>query len=195
MEMETLSERSKFAGGLGGGLSILVLVAAAMLILNFSALIVSTLLGLRLGDALLRPNPFAAYEAIWPGQSIASLEAYAQQTPEGAFPCYAPVAPSNTYDVGASALVCTSASDEGVFRSMSVTVVRGQVQELTLFSDSLHQDNLFLYWGAPDAITRVRGFERIYLRWYHDTYEATAAVLDADYMVDFVTLTRQGVPG
>jgi hypothetical protein len=62
---------------------------------------------------------------------------------------------------------------------------------LSLFSDNLHQDSLFLYWGAPDAITRIRGFDRLYLHWDRGTYEATAAVVDENYMVSFVTLTKK----
>jgi hypothetical protein len=66
---------------------------------------------------------------------------------------------------------------------------------LSLFSDNLHQDSLFLYWGAPDAITSVQDTARLYLHWNRDTYEATAAVLQADYIVDFVTLTKKDASG
>jgi hypothetical protein len=191
MELEMNPAPISASESTDGRLSILALAAAAVLILSFSALIGSTLLGLQLGDSLLRSNPFADYEAVWPGQSIASLEAYARRTSVGAIPCYAPAVSGNTYDVRVNEIICTYVSDESLFRSMSVRVVRDQVQELTLFPGSLHQDNLFLYWGAPDSITRIRGGERIYLHWNRDTYEATAAVLDADYMVDFVILTRK----
>jgi hypothetical protein len=209
MELEMNPARTPTTEAIGGKLSLLALVVAALLIFSSFALIVSTLLGLQLGHALLRPNPFAAYEGIWPGQSISSLAAHARGTPEGKMLCRSGIMLHDQYpslvihfDAGTAygsdmgnKIVCTAFPSEGVFRSMSVTVENDQVQELTLFSDSLHQDSLFLYWGAPDAITSVQDTTRLYLHWNRDTYEAMAAVLEADYMVDFVTLTKQDAPG
>lgn len=207
MELEMNPARTPTPEAMGGKLSLLALVAAAVLMLSFSALIISTLLGLQLGHALLRPNPFAAYEAVWPGQSISSLTAYARRTPEGEIPCYGnanepflglviqPISRTAYADTLSREIVCTANPSEGTFRSMIVAIEHDQVQELVLFSDTLHQDTLFVYWGAPDAITSVQDDERLYVHWNRDTYEATAAVLEADYMVDFVTLTKKDEPG
>jgi hypothetical protein len=50
---------------------------SVLLTMSFSVLILSMLAGLSAGSSFLHPNPFAAYEAIWPGQTIAIVSAYA----------------------------------------------------------------------------------------------------------------------
>lgn len=206
MEREMNAARSLGSESFGSRLPLLATFLAFLLIFSFAVLILSALLGLQLGSAALRPNLFADFQAVWPGQSVYSLAEFAQHTPEGALLCWSGAAPdepvpgltvhvSHDPNYIGDRIACTYAPTEGVFRSVSVRVEHGLVQEVTLFSDVLQQDSLLLYWGAPDAIHSIGSPQRQYMRWYHDTYLAEAAVLEGDYMVNIVTLIRDQAPG
>ena len=84
--------------------------------------------------------------------------------------------------------LCESIPKDGTFRLMSVTIDAGQVQTLTLRSDVLQSDALFLYWGAPDAITKTSDKDRFELRWARTTYEAVASVERSGEMVNSLML-------
>ena len=204
MELQWSAPRSRTDRPESTAIPLLASFIAALLSLSFLVLIVSTLTGMQLGNKLLRPNPFTSLEAVWPGQSSGSVAAFVERTSEGGMLCFtgsdsnAPYSSSavrleaNTI-VGvalANRIVCSAASNTGTFRSMTTTVEQGQVQELVLFSDVLHQDSLFLYWGAPDAISSADS-AHLYLHWNRESYAATAAVAEDGDMVSFITLRKR----
>jgi hypothetical protein len=172
---------------------------AVLLTLSFITLIGSILLGFSTGDRLLHPNPFVGYEALWPGQSIASVAAFAERTPEGRMACITGVSPSERY-LGLDITVIAASSDQtdktiscryfpkdGGFNKTFVIIDADRVQEVQLFANSLPEDALLLYWGAPDSITKGHD-QFMYLRWDHSTYIATAQVAEPDSVVKCVTL-------
>ena len=184
-------------------LSALLASISILLLVSFVVLIASMLAGLYLGTMQLHPNVFATYNAVWPGQTMASLAAFAQHTPEGRIKCIADEAPSKVYPhlvvnvtIGATGVLnhttyCMSAVDDALFHKIEVVLSDGQVQVLKLFSDTLHHDTLLLYWGAPDAIQRRGDNQPLYLEWNRRTYSATALVRELDSMVTVVTLTAK----
>jgi hypothetical protein len=132
---------------------------------SFITLILSILAGLRLGNSLLHPSPFSAYEAVWPGQSIASLSEYAQQTIPDRLPCLTDVSPrreypglevrvaAGAYNVLGQAIKCTAYPKDGMFRVISLTIESDRIRQLEFYSEVLSEDVLLLYWGMPDSIT------------------------------------------
>ena len=178
---------------------------AVLLTVSFLVLTLSTLTGLQLGNALVHPNPFAAYEAVWPGQSAASVAAFALGSRQGYMPCVAGASPRKPYASlevriapGAYETLgdkgdCIHAPNNGIFRWMTVAIEDDQVQELQLFSDVLQQDTLLLYWGAPDAIAKAGNDSLLNLYWERSTYSAVASVLERDSVVRAVTLTAKKV--
>ncbi len=70
-----------------------MIFVSALLTLSFIILILCIFVGISIGNSALHPNPFAAYEAVWPGQSIESVSAYAQRTPQGYLPCITGASP------------------------------------------------------------------------------------------------------
>ncbi len=176
---------------------------AVVLTLSFIILIASAFTGLRLGNSLLHPNPFAAYEAVWLGQSMASVAAYAQRTPQGYISCVSDALPGQQFSgmevriVPSNGLssrircMMVNATDDGEFRWMMVTIDENRVQELQLSSDSLPQDVLFLYWGPPNSISRSGTDSLLNLYWERSTYSAMAAIREADSTVTSVTLTAR----
>ena len=164
--------------------------------------IMSLLVSFRLGDMLARPNPFASYEIIWPGQTLADVAEYARRTPEGHVACQSKTPILNEYpgllhlaipntDIyfgPPQPVTCMDTIETGAFRSISITLKNGRIQELNLFSDFLQQDALFLYWGAPDAIIKGQNGQSLYLQWDRSTYTATAMLTKPYLVVSLVTL-------
>ena len=165
---------------------------AVLLTVSFVILIASIVSGLGIRTMLLHPNPFAAYESVWPNQSIASVAAYAQHIPQGSMACVSGASPRQPYsslDVrvapGAysslgSNIRCMNTPRDGVFGWMTIAIDDNRVQELQLFSDGFRQDALLLYWGAPDAITRSGDDSSLHLYWEHSTYSAVASIRETD---------------
>src|SRR5262245_791515 len=63
--------------------SALHLLLAVLLSLSLMVVMVSVLISFRLGDMMARPNPFTAYESLWPGQPIADMVAFRRRAPSG----------------------------------------------------------------------------------------------------------------
>jgi hypothetical protein len=164
--------------------------------------IMSLLVSFRLGDMMARPNPFDNYALVWPGQSLADVAEYAHRTPEGHIACQSRTPILNEYpgllllaipntDIfygPPQPVTCMDAIEKGTFRSVSITLKNGRIQELNLFSDFLQQEVLFLYWGAPDAITKGQNDQSLYLNWDRSTYTATAMLTKPYLVVSLVTL-------
>jgi hypothetical protein len=173
---------------------------STLLFLSVVVLVLAMLEGMQVGHNLLHPNPFIPYEALWPGQSIGSVADYARRTHKGNIPCYTDSAFDtvlsglvvysnyNYYVSGNHVVTCIGDRREDVFRQMLVTLANEKVRELFLFSDTLRQDTLTLYWGVPDAITRGSNGQSIFLHWNQETYTATATINEPDAMVSLVTL-------
>jgi hypothetical protein len=186
-------------------LPMVMLVIAVLLVSILMALMLSILTGLHLGNMMVRPHPFAAYEFLWPGQPVTSVAEFARRTPQGAIQCYARTSSLEDNpglvlhivygnDYGGQGLgqqvVCTdSQAADSLFRSMNVTLSGDQVQELILFSDVLQQDTLLLYWGAPDSI--IDGKAAWYLQWNRSTYTATAMMAKSESAITLLTLTAK----
>ena len=178
----------------------LVGFVAILFTFGFVVLMLSVLTGFQAGNMLLHPNPFASYEALWPGQPITSIAGYFSQAPEGHLHCMLVETGSESYFrldaisiVGAvtayqhRTIFCQQFPDNGVFRAITVNIETDRVQALQLISSVLQQDALYLYWGAPDAITR--GNQSLYLRWDRSTYSAVARVNEVNSVVQRVTVT------
>ena len=176
---------------------------AVVLTLSFIILIVSVFAGLHLENSLLHSNPLAAYEGVWPGQSTASVAAYAQRTPQGYISCVSDT-PGQQFrgmevrivpgpPPSSSKIRCmkVNAPDDGKFRWMMVTIDENRVQELQLSSDSFPQDVLLLYWGPPDSISRSGTDSLLNLYWDHSTYSAMAVIRETDSIVKSVILTAR----
>ena len=148
-----------------GTLRLTVVFIAVLLTFSFMLLILSTLAGLQLGNTLRRPNPFVNYEALWPGQPITSLATYGRQNRNSYLPCIAGTSPleayrglgirvsPGAYDSLGQVIQCVDYPNDGVFHSISVTIVADQIQQVEFHSDVLREDMLLLYWGMPDSIT------------------------------------------
>lgn len=196
---------SRSAGGSTQTLPKAVLVAAVGLTIGFAMFMLSTIAGLQLGNTLLRPSPFIPYEAIWPGQTLESLEAYATGLPEGQIACMAGSAhspgtpytgetvyhiPENTPStLSNTELVCSYQPASGLFRWVTVRIKNSRIAQLELLSDVLPEDVLLLYWGMPDAISRMGREQRLNLYWERGSYSAMATVMEVSSMVRIVTLT------
>jgi hypothetical protein len=184
----TINERTSNRAPVIHLFPVLVGFLSLLLLLTFIVLILSDLVGFRLGNTELHSNPFTAYEGIWPGQSIESVAAYARQTPEESMTCFSSSAPDPNYpglvvhiehaemDELDRSIVCTQVPGDSVFRIVNVTIEDKHVQELQLGSNGLQEDSLLLYWGEPDAIIRIGNSQDFWLRWVHDMYWATAKV-------------------
>lgn len=182
-----------------------VLVAAVGLTIGFVMFMLSTIAGLQLGNTLLRPSPFIPYEAIWPGQTLESLEAYARGLPERQIACMAGGSPSlgspysgvtvyhipeNMPNTSLNAeLVCSYQPASGLFRWVTVRIINSRISQLELLSDVLPEDVLQLYWGMPDAISRMGRDQRLNLYWERSGYSAMATVMETSSVVRIVTLT------
>jgi len=171
----------------------LVFHLAFVLALGFLVMILSLLIGIHASETLLHTNPFADYETLWPGQPATNIVAYALTAAKGEMTCMSPVPLESDFanSILGQAAFCTNTSQEGLFRTMKVSVYEGQVQELRLFSDNLHQDDLFLYWGAPDAIRRTGNPSHLDLYWERSTYTMIASVDVLGSVVEVVTLTAK----
>ena len=181
-------------------LPVFVVFASALLIVSFSVLMLSMVSGFRLGTQLVHSNPFAAYEAIWPGESVSSVAAFAQRTPQGAMKCISGASPiqsysglevrvaAGAYDALRQKIACTHSPKDSVFRWMTIAIDHDQVSELELFSDVLQQESLLLYWGMPDSITRTASDQFLQLCWERSTYSATASIQEANSVVKIVML-------
>lgn len=174
-----------------------VSLIAVVLVLSFTVLLVSMLAGFHAGAALLHTNPFAAYEALWPGLPATNVETYTHQTPEGFIRCITSRAAlggyetSPIFDTPVQQAACMSAPKDGVFQAVNVFVNRGRIRQLNLFSNALQEEALFLYWGAPDAIQTTDNRLLLELQWDRQTYSASALVGKADAVVTRVTLTAK----
>lgn len=176
----------------------LLLVLALLLTFGLLIAMITVLISFRLGDMMARPNPFTAYEAIWPGQPITDMAEYSIRMPKGYFRCYTESFgieyPSQritvTYGTNQPPqnMTCDNSADNDVFRYMGIRINDSRIQELDLFSDVLHEDTLFLYWGAPDAITEGQIGKTVYLYWDRSTYEATATITKPYSVVNLVTI-------
>jgi hypothetical protein len=97
-------------------------------------------------------NPFAAYEAIMPGQPSANLENY----------------PCNTYGDDTST-VCTFSLKEGSFRSVAVGYDHTiKWISFTVRSGRLYLSDLILCWGRPTGVVpsnRLYEIGRTDLHW------------------------------
>lgn len=178
----------------------LVGFVALLFTFGFLVLMLSVLTGFQAGNMLLHPNPFATYEALWPGQPITSIIGYFRQNPEGHLHCIFDESPSESYfildalSIAAAVtayehrpIYCQQFPNSGVFRAITVNVETDRVQALQLISTVLQPDALYLYWGAPDAITRSN--HSLYLRWDRSTYSAVAWVNELTSVVQRVALT------
>ena len=187
-------------------LPLLIVFFALLLTMSFIVLILSVAAGFGLGNVLLRSNPVAAYEAVWPGQSVAAVAAYAQHLPQGYLSCVSGASPAQpisgldvrvapgAYGAMGPEIACTKSLDDGVFRWMTVIIRGEQVQALKLISDGLQQDSLLLYWGAPDALTKSGDQSQINLYWQRDTYSAMASIVEPDLEVQSLALTASASP-
>ena len=180
-----------------------VMFVATLLTLSFIILILAIVVGLHVGDSLLHPNPLATYGGVWPGQSQPSVAAYARRLPQGRISCITGASPrqqyigldvrvaAGAYDALGRKISCMNKLDDGVFRWMTVAIDGNHVRELRLFSDTLPQDALLLYWGPPDSISRLGTDSLLNLYWEHSTYSAMAAVRESDSVVKLITLTAR----
>jgi hypothetical protein len=185
---------------------VLIGFLAMLLLLIAIVLILSTMIGFSIGNSALRSNPLTAYEGIWLGQPIASVAAYAGQTSAGSMTCYASNPPEHDYpyldiytrnaglDESDKTIVCEHYPHDGVFGTVSLTMEGERVQELTFLSDRLQENTLLLYWGAPDAITRIGNTQGFWLRWVRSSYWAVAKVEPAlpGAVVRILTITTKG---
>jgi hypothetical protein len=178
----------------------LVSFVAVLFTFGFVVLMLSVLTGFQAGNMLLHPNPFATYQALWPGQPIRSIAQYLQQTPEAHLDCIIQGEPSESYfrlvEFGAEEVMtthqyrtidCQLFTDNGVFRAITVTMGADQIRALQFISTGLSEDALYLYWGAPDSFTRCSRF--LCLRWDRGTYSAAAWVNERTSVVQRVTIT------
>jgi hypothetical protein len=180
--------------------STVLFVLALLLTFGLVMLMLTFLISFRLGDLMARPNPFTAYESIWPGQSIANMSQYAVRAPKAYFRCYTESSgaqfPGERVNIPygdnqpPQNMTCENNADD-VFRYMGIRIKDNRIQELDLFSDVLQEDTLFLYWGAPDAITEGQIGKTVYLHWNRSSYEATATITKPYSVVNLVTITAK----
>ncbi len=188
-------------------LSRMVVTGAGLFTLLFVLFMLSIISGYQLGNTLLRPSPFIPYEAIWPGLELDSLVAYARRTPEGFINCSSgvsattsqPYPVTTTYVIPRDSaalngrLVCFFQPASGAFRWVTVHVEDEQIQQVELLSDVLPEDALLLYWGMPDAISRMGSDQRLNLFWERNSYSAMATVVETTSTVRIVTLTAKEI--
>jgi len=199
MRVETVS---RSAAGSTQTLPKAVVVAAVGLTFGFVTFMLATVAGLQLGNTLLRPSPFIPYEAIWPGQSLESLETYVRRMAERQITCTSGEAPSPGAPYSSAAvyripgdaipsseLVCSYSPASGLFRWVTVRMENARIEQLELISDVLPEDVLLLYWGMPDSISRMGSDQRLNLFWERGSYQAMATVMEATSLVRIVTLT------
>ncbi len=169
---------------------------AMFLLLAATMFTCSLILGFRAGTGLLHPNPFVAYESLWPGQAIVNPAEIVRRTiPGSPLTCVNKLYPSVPMGESAqssqwtkNAILCTGTPKDSVFNCLSLTIENGQVQSLHLTSNRLQQDALFLYWGAPDVIRDTGSQERWSLQWNRSSYQATALVREATSVVEDVSV-------
>jgi hypothetical protein len=182
----------------------IVVRLSVLLTLSFVVLILSTLAGLQLGNTLLHPSPFAAFEAIWPGQSVTSLSAYAGRNARDSLPCIAASAPQSQYiglDVqvapvayngsAQAVMTCADYPKDDIFRTVSVTIENNRIRQLEFYSDVLPEDSLLLYWGMPDSITQSGNPQIVNLYWERSTYSVLASVMKSGSVVKLITVTAK----
>jgi hypothetical protein len=133
-----------------------MVLLSVLLTFSFVVLILSTLAGLRLGNTLLHPSPFGAFEAVWTGQSIASLSEYAQQTIPGHLACLTGASPHQeylglavrvapgAYNALGQVIKCAAYPKDGMFRVISLTIENDSIQQLEFYSEVLSEDVLLL---------------------------------------------------
>jgi hypothetical protein len=182
----------------------LVVMASLWLTLIFIIAILSGLLAVRAHNAALpHPNPFVAYEPLWPGQSIESVAAFARQTPQGFSYCLSSESSNPALDgltmhlnvpsmnnTGKSA-VCSYPAADGIFQHIIIALEDNRVRTLQFCSDVLPKDLLLLYWGMPDSIERFGDNQELNLHWYRTPFWATAVTspVKSTTIIKTVTLT------
>ncbi|MEO8606256.1 MAG: hypothetical protein ABI690_00115 [Chloroflexota bacterium] len=178
-----------------------LMVLALMLTFGLVIVMLSLLVSFRLGETMARPNPFSAYESLWPGQSIADMVEFGVHMPKSYTRCYTESYSAQypgekvTVTYGATQppenMTCANSVDNDLFRFMGIRIKENQIQEIDLFSDVLQEDTLYLYWGAPDSITEGQVGRTVYLHWDRTTYTATATLIKPYSVVNLVTLVAK----
>lgn len=182
----------------------LTLIIGVLLTLGFAGLMLSLLAGLQAQAALLQTNPFAGYEALLPGQSLTSVIAYAQSTPEGYITSRADPPWTRQYlgrvlnlvyrvsSTNDRPAVCEDDSpNDGIFSKVILIIDADRVRELHLLSTALQQESLLLYWGAPDVVGISTNRQLFELTWGRRTYSATALVAGTASVVERIILTAK----
>ena len=173
--------------------------------LSFLILMLGLIAGYSTGQALVRTNPLAAYTQVWPGQPASSVAAYIHHLPGSSHAlCFSgnqrllayyglPVHPAqfSVSDPTDQSIFCESTPRDGVFRLMTVNIKDDYVLTLTLRSDVLQSDALYLYWGAPDAIAKADKDDQFTLTWDQETYTAVATGETSGGLVNLVTLSTK----
>jgi len=179
----------------------LVAFLAILLTMTFLVLMASLLEGIQLRNTLIGANPFTAYEVLWPGQPLNSVTAYAQGKRKGFVSCFSGQPLFNQTSPAPSTGATGSCSpptgngfyldsgDDPIFQTVAVTIIDDRVSELMLFSNSLQEDAVSLYWGAPDTIALSGDNQSFELYWERSSYSANALVNKADSVVKLITIT------
>ena len=138
---------------------VIVVLLSILLTVSFIVLILSSLIGLQLGNSLLHPVPVCPYEAAV--QSIESLAAYARQTTQGHLLCLTDASPhrTNTASDGPVAVPLQQhtqsshkmrgLSEGRDFGVIGLTIRDDRIQQLEFYPDVLPEDVLLFYWGMP----------------------------------------------
>jgi hypothetical protein len=109
---------------------------------------VALLVGLRLVYPGERPDVFAPYDAMLPGQAIAEADA----------PCHL-----QTVYTYAPTTVCRLSYGDGIFTSIDSIIFQGRVVSTTFVSSDLHLGDIIRHWGRPDSVGRLGVY--LVVRW------------------------------
>jgi hypothetical protein len=171
----------------------IMIIVAILLTFGFLVTIISALTGIELGNTLSHPNPFTAYEAIWPGQPTAELSEYIQRTDAGFVNCFS----GDRYSTGSfgswgiERYLCMDNPSDSVFGSVQVAIADSRIHNLLLFSNVLLENALMLYWGIPDSIAQSRKSQWVELYWERRGYSASALVNKTNSVVKLITVTAK----
>jgi hypothetical protein len=200
LDQEQSSTRQLLGPLMISGLPALIIGCSALLTMSLLALLLSMVAGTQRAYSQFGENPLDSYRRIWPGQQLNTSRAKTYEVLKTRFTCAADLLDTGNEDYvdtgnsgpapSADPLACSFLLQDPHVHWASVSVHYNRIQELQFHTHNLDLDTLYLYWGAPDAITRGSDSGQFQLDWTYETYVVQAWV-NTSQAVSIVTLTAK----
>jgi len=156
----------------------LIFFAALILVTGMLIFILSAIGGVRY--TLTRPNPFAHYGSILPGEAASILARYDCEKAPGA---------ERFGGRFANRSPCFIFPRDEWFHLILVHTRDGQITEVLFFSESLQPEILFASWGQPHHMGMTAERRGVTLYWDRGWYAAKVMVGQEDHVARLITMT------